>query len=91
MIKQNPEKKAQTAAENQKNISEFILKNEKGRGSFVKALRESFQLTFLRAYSGRSKAAALKAKCIDCSNFQRDEVKNCTAYTCPLWEFRPYK
>lgn len=43
-----------------------------------------------RALLGKcSRSQALKAKCLDCSNFNRDEVDNCTVTTCPLWHFRP--
>lgn len=46
---------------------------------------------FSKAYQGRSKAAALKAKCLDCSCFQRKEVTLCTVQTCPLWHYRPFQ
>ena len=41
--------------------------------------------------SGKSKAAALKAKCLDCVNWQRAEVTACEAETCPLHPYRPYQ
>ena len=44
-----------------------------------------------RAYSGKSKAAALKAKCLECVGFQRNEITACTAFACPLHPYRPYK
>lgn len=38
---------------------------------------------------------AIKAKCLDCCGFQKEEVKQCTCVVCPLWPFRlgknPYK
>jgi len=45
----------------------------------------------LRGVSG--KAAAVKAKCQECVNYEevRERVGNCTAWTCPLWRFRPYQ
>ena len=45
----------------------------------------------LRGVSG--KAAAVKAKCQECVNYEevKDRVGNCTAWTCPLWRFRPYQ
>lgn len=43
----------------------------------------------------KSVQKAIKAKCLDCCAFQRDEVKLCTSNSCPLWPFRngknPYK
>ena len=47
--------------------------------------------TFLKAYSGKSKAAALKALCLDCSCYQRREVSLCSALACPLWLYRPFQ
>ena len=37
-----------------------------------------------------SKAEAIKAKCLDCVNWERTEVRDCTAKNCPLWTHRPY-
>ena len=45
---------------------------------------------FTAAYEGNSRAKAVKAKCLDCSLFQREEIKNCTVFGCPLWRYRPY-
>jgi hypothetical protein len=47
---------------------------------------------FLRVYANRnSKAAAIKAKCLDCCCYQRKEVELCTVVACPLWHVRPYQ
>jgi hypothetical protein len=34
---------------------------------------------------------AIQAKCWDCSNFQREEVKLCTVKSCALWNLRPWQ
>ena len=47
-------------------------------------IKDSFDKT-------RGKANALKAKCLECSNYQRDEIRNCTVETCPLWVWRPFQ
>lgn len=31
---------------------------------------------------------AIRAKCLDCCVFSKDEVKKCTAIECPLWMYR---
>jgi hypothetical protein len=46
--------------------------------------------TYKKAYEG-SKANAVKAKCLDCTCDQREEIRDCEAFTCPLWEVRPYQ
>jgi len=35
-----------------------------------------------------TRAAAIRLKCIDCSAYQKAEVRNCDIRECPLWEFR---
>lgn len=33
---------------------------------------------------------AIKAHCLSCSGFSRDEIRHCTVITCPLHRYRPY-
>jgi hypothetical protein len=47
--------------------------------------------TYVRAMSGRSKAAAIKAFCMECVGWSRREVALCTAPACPLHPYRPFK
>jgi hypothetical protein len=35
--------------------------------------------------------AAIKLNCLNCANYQREEVKHCECYECPLFSIRPYK
>jgi hypothetical protein len=35
--------------------------------------------------------AAVTLKCLDCSNWQTDEVRYCTVTNCPLYPVRPYQ
>lgn len=57
---------------------------------YLERVPASCQGIYKKAYGG-SKANAVKAKCLDCTCNQRDEVRNCTAVTCPLWIVRPYQ
>ena len=50
-----------------------------------------YQQNYKTAISGRSRAAAIKAKCLDCANFQRVEIANCPIEDCALWLYRPYR
>ena len=34
---------------------------------------------------------AIKAKCLSCSNWQRDEIAECRVATCPLHSWRPFQ
>lgn len=89
-LKATPEQREMAKQRNLERVKEFINANWKGRGSFVSALKESMKLTFIKAYEG-NKPCAIKAKCLDCSCFSKEEVTLCEAYTCPLWEIRPYQ
>ena len=51
---------------------------------------ESMRRTFAEAFAGSSRAQAIKAKCMSCANFQREEVRMCPVTTCPLHAVRPY-
>lgn len=39
----------------------------------------------------KSKADRIKAKCLDCCCYQRDEVRQCGRRFCPLWAIRPFR
>jgi hypothetical protein len=43
------------------------------------------------AVSGKSRKAAIKAFCLECVQWEKEEVRLCTALACPLYAFRPYK
>lgn len=51
----------------------------------------SYRGALKRAYSGRSKAAGIKAFCLQCVGFLRNDVRDCTSKGCPLWLYRPYQ
>lgn len=45
-----------------------------------------------RAFSGSgSPRQAIKAMCLVCVGYDRQEVKNCSSYACPLWAYRPFQ
>lgn len=52
----------------------------------------SAKMILERAFSGSaSPRAAIKAKCLDCLNFDRKAIRACTGYSCPLWAYRPFQ
>lgn len=54
-------------------------------------MRSIYSGVFKKAKSGKSRLAAIKAKCLECCGFQRSEVQRCTVETCPLHPYRPYQ
>jgi hypothetical protein len=60
----------------------------------LRRVRDTLQTAlgvFKKAYSGVSMAAGVKAKCLECSNLQKTEVRDCQIEGCPLWRYRPYR
>ena len=44
-----------------------------------------------RAFSGAANPrAAIKAMCLTCMGYDRGQIENCTGWSCPLWEYRPF-
>ena len=59
---------------------------------WIQTGRERMFGVFKKAYETTSLSAAIKAKCIDCVCFgATDDITNCTAWRCPLWNVRPYQ
>lgn len=53
---------------------------------------ESAKGTLREAFSGAaSPRRAIKAMCLACVGFQREQITNCTGYSCPLWAYRPFQ
>lgn len=46
------------------------------------------RLVFSRAWSGKSRKAAIRAFCLECVGYEAAEVNRCTAPACPLYEYR---
>lgn len=46
---------------------------------------------YLKAVSGKSPAAGIKAFCMECVCWDRAEVAGCTSLACPLYAYRPFK
>ena len=53
---------------------------------------ESARKSLARAFSGSaSPRQAIKAQCLVCMGYDRQEIKNCTGWSCPLWMYRPFQ
>ena len=51
----------------------------------------AYKQTFIRAYTSGSKSAAIKAFCLHCTGCQKQVIRSCTSYGCPLYPHRPYQ
>lgn len=69
----------------------YFIENDKF-GSYLKCIPNSYRKLWLDSFDGTaSKTRALKAKCLECSAYQKEEIRGCPARQCPLWRYRPYK
>jgi len=57
----------------------------------LKEIPKSYRNNYLKAMRGKSKVSAIKAFCLECMGWQRNEVKNCCSKMCPLYPYRPYQ
>jgi hypothetical protein len=58
----------------------------------IKDAPESVKGTLTQAFSGSaSPRKAIKAQCLVCVGYDRESIKNCTGYSCPLWKYRPFQ
>lgn len=53
---------------------------------------ESARLNYLRAAHGElSPRGAIKSFCLECVGYDRESVRYCTGYACPLYLYRPFQ
>ena len=58
---------------------------------YAKTVPEAARNGYLRACAGEtSPRGAIKAFCLYCVGYVRQDITNCTAVTCPLYAFRPF-
>jgi len=59
--------------------------------AYAAHIPQIYQSSYKTAMKGRSLRAAINSKCLDCTNWQRTEVKHCPIPTCSLYPYRPYQ
>ena len=53
---------------------------------------DSVKKTLTQAFSGAaSPRAAIRAMCLTCVGYDREAIRDCTGYSCPLWHYRPFQ
>jgi len=66
-------------------------KIEEKRQEWCKRIPQMYQKNYQKAMKGRSLKSAVKAKCLECANWQKEGIKKCLIPTCPLFPYRPYQ
>jgi hypothetical protein len=45
-----------------------------------------------RAFQGAGgRKNAIQAMCLACTGYDRETIRTCTGWTCPLWKWRPFQ
>jgi len=57
----------------------------------IRNVPDIYQRTYNKAMSGKSRKAGIKAFCLSCVGYSRNEVALCTDTECPLRPYRPFK
>lgn len=52
---------------------------------------EVHRANYDKAVRGRSMKAVVKAFCLECVQWQKEEVRLCTSLACPMYPYRPYR
>jgi hypothetical protein len=64
---------------------------QRERDKWCTEMPQSFRAAYRKAMDTKSLRAAVNAKCQDCMNWQRVEIRDCLVVICPLWPHRPYQ
>lgn len=71
-------------------IADFISDSPDNLKNYYRGVPDVHKWNWLRSITGKNTIGkAVKAKCIDCSGYDRAEMYNCTVTTCPLYHHRP--
>ena len=74
----------------EKNI-DLTNKRAEKIAKYKQNIPEIYHAIYEKAVGGKSNAAIVKARCLDCCAWQRTEVSLCPAVECPAWAKRPYQ
>jgi hypothetical protein len=97
MLTEIPRDKIMRAREDAKKerdrlYSIFFRENSDNLKTYFKLVPKAYKWGWFKSFLGKSsKPGAIKAKCLDCSGYERGEITKCTVRTCPLWKYRPFQ
>lgn len=91
----NATKSANSSKSARELISEAKLDlSDRGRALVESRLLEmplSCRMGYLKSLGGNSPMSGIKAHCLECVGWVRDEVRLCTSPCCALYPYRPFK
>ncbi len=57
----------------------------------ISQMPKIYRAIYKSAMKGTSRKSAIHSFCLECTGYEKEEVRLCTSLSCPLYEFRPYK
>jgi len=67
-------------------------RNDRQRIRRAQFVPESAKKLFAKVWAKKSSPRqAIKAHCLECQGFVREDIATCTAGACPLWNLRPFQ
>jgi hypothetical protein len=81
---------AERAAVKDIKVKDLESKLTDAQTEWYKHIPKSYQYNYLKAMTGNSRAEKIKAKCLDCCNWQQSEITHCTVTNCSLHSVKPY-
>jgi len=57
----------------------------------LKEMPAIYRFGYIKAKKGKSIAAAVRAQCLECVCWQKEEVRLCSSPACPLFQYRPFQ
>lgn len=64
--------------------------NSTGMRELLTENKEKKYIKLVKSIENGSKSAAIKLNCLQCTGFEKKEIKYCTCTWCPMFRFRPY-
>ena len=88
--------RTETAAKTPTSTKVYTTKKEKSTDLKIlkrlDAIPQKYRNIYIKAFSGKaSPRQAIKAFCLECVYWQKEEIRKCTCPACPLYRLRPYQ
>lgn len=72
--------------------ADLTLKIAAARAKRVRVAPRLYRGLLTRVFTNKSSPrVCIQVMCLECVGYAREEIRNCTAYACPLWNIRPYQ
>lgn len=92
MIKFTKEQRDGFKENRERILSDFCNAQNSNRANYIRRLPLSYRWFFYNIFNVKNTGkTAIKGKCLDCSNFDKNEITNCNVESCALWNLRPYQ